>query len=142
MLWFLILHIIALLFWCATLLYLPVLITVNGHGHIPLSAPKHRGSMARFIFTNISSPAALVAIMAGTAVFLLNYTIDIWLVVKLTLVTGLVIVHTLVGLFLLYIDNHPEKPVTLWCWLLEIIFITLIGMILWIVLAKPDFGGL
>lgn len=142
MLWFLTIHIIAMLFWCAALLYLPALI-ITSHNHAALLfPPKTRGSMARFLFTNISSPIALIAIASGTLVFLIEETHDIWLLAKLVLVTGLTIIHALIGLLLLRVEAHPDKPVRLICWTLEIIFILLMIAILWIVLAKPDLEAL
>ena len=58
-------------------------------------------SLSRFVFTRISTPAALAAIVAGTLVFLVDYTVDGWLVAKLTLVSLLAVAHTLAGLLIL-----------------------------------------
>lgn len=142
MLWFLIIHIITMLFWCAALLYLPALIITSHNNATLLFPPKTRGSMARFLFTNISSPIAVIAITSGTLVFLLDQSNDLWLLIKLMLVTALTILHALIGLLLLRIEEHPEKPVRLLCWLLETAFIVLMIAIIWIVLAKPGLEGL
>lgn len=136
--WFLILHIIALIFWCAALLYLPALIAGMHTRQAQISEPFHKyGLVARFVFTHIATPAALVAIMSGTVVFLLNHTIEIWLIAKLTLVTGLVITHTMAGLLLLHTQDRSNKPVRGWCWLLSGVLCVLIAAIIWTVLAKP-----
>ena len=140
MLWFLMIHIAALLFWCASILYIPAVIAFNHGKDKALTAPGERGSMARFIFTNIASPAALLAIAAGTIVFLIDYTVEPWLVVKLTLVSALVVLHTLMGLFLIKIDNNSNQPVFLQCCLFALALVILMAVIITTVLAKPEWG--
>lgn len=138
MLWILALHIIALLFWAAALLYLPALIAGVAAGRTEIIESHHRhASVARFVCTHVATPAALVAIISGTVVFLLDRTVEIWLIVKLTLVTGLVVCHTLAGLLILRAEGEGGKPVRLWCWLLGIVLCVLMTAIVWIVLAKP-----
>jgi putative membrane protein len=138
MIWFLSLHIIALLFWCASLLYLPALIAGTHTRQIAIDEPAHRyGSIARFLFTYISTPAALLAIMAGTIVFLLDRTIEVWLIIKLTLVTLLAVGHTLAGTLLLHTQTRNQKPVRRWCAILSVALCLIMIAIVWIVLAKP-----
>lgn len=138
MIGFLLLHIAALILWCAALLYLPALIAGIHTEKIAIVEPAHKyGSVARFVFTSIATPAALVAIMAGTLVFLVNRTVEVWLVAKLTLVTGLVIVHALTGLVLLHTQDRSSKPVQRWCWMLSCAAGALMIAIIWVVLAKP-----
>lgn len=138
MLWFLLLHIIALITWCASLLYLPALIAGLHTQQIRIAEPNNKyGSVARFVFTHIATPAALVAIISGTAVFLFNRTIEVWLIAKLTLVTGLVIGHALAGLLLLHTQDRNTKPVRCWCWVLSGALCVLMVAIIWVVLAKP-----
>jgi putative membrane protein len=128
MIWFLSLHIIALLFWCASLLYLPALIAGTHTRQIAIDEPAHRyGSIARFLFTYISTPAALLAIMAGTIVFLLDRTI----------VTLLAVGHTLAGTLLLHTQTRNQKPVRRWCAILSVALCLIMIAIVWIVLAKP-----
>ena len=141
MIWFLLIHIAALLFWSASILYIPAVIALHhGEKDKALTAPGERGSIARFIFTNIASPAALLAITAGTIVFLIDYTVEPWLIVKLTLVSALVVVHTLMGLFLLKVDNNPNQPVFLQCCLFALALVILMAIIITTVLAKPEWG--
>ncbi|HDZ56053.1 MAG TPA: hypothetical protein ENI17_04500 [Pseudomonas xinjiangensis] len=138
MLWFLVLHIMALLFWAASLLYLPALIagSVARDTHITEPAAQF-DSISRFVFTHVATPAALVAIIAGTLVFLVDHTVDGWLVAKLTLVTALVLSHTLAGMLILRAEAANGKPVLRWCWVLGAVVSLLIGGIIWVVLAKP-----
>lgn len=138
MLWFLLLHISTLIVWCASLLYLPALIAGIHTEQIQIVEPRNQyGSVARFVFTHIATPAALIAIISGTLVFLFNRTIEVWLVAKLTLVTGLVIGHAFTGLLLLHTQDRSTKPVRRWCWTLSGVFGVLTVAIIAVVLAKP-----
>lgn len=148
MLWFLVLHIVAMLFWAGSLLYLPALI-VGGvtDNNAVVEPPDPMGSLSRFVFTRIATPAALLAIMAGTLVFVVDNTIDLWLVAKLTLVTGLVLVHALVGVMVMRGEaqkggEQGDKPLKLWCVLLSLASMLLMTAIVWLVLAKPSVEAL
>lgn len=138
MLWFLVLHIIALLFWAGCLIYLPALIVSTGpRTRIFDERPDPFDSIPRFVFTRIASPAGLLAIITGTLVFLVALEVNIWLVAKLSLVAVLVIVHSLLGLLILRAEAGNAKPVRLWCLLLAACVVVLLTAILWLVLAKP-----
>lgn len=141
MLWFLVLHIIALLLWVATLLYMPALIAARGSHHLPLQEPINPfDSIERFVFTRIATPAALTAIIAGTLVFVIDRTIDPWLIIKLTLVAALVLCHIAAGLLVMRVEQGGT-PLVPWCIALALISALLFGLILWLVLAKPVLGG-
>jgi putative membrane protein len=138
LIWFLTLHIITLIFWCASLLYLPELIAGIHSRSTAISEPGNRyGSVARFVFTTVATPAALLAIMSGTVVFLLNRTVEVWLIGKLTLVTLLALAHTLAGLLLLHTQDRSAKPIAGWCRILSVVLWCLMSGIVWLVLAKP-----
>ncbi len=138
MLWFLVLHIVALLFWGGCLLYLPALIGSTGpHATSFDHRPDPFDSIPRVVFTRIATPAALLTIIAGTLVFLIDLSVHIWLIVKLTLVTALVGVHTLLGLLILRAEAQNGKPLRIWCRLLGAGAGLLLAGILWLVLAKP-----
>ncbi len=139
MLWFLVPHIAAMLIWTASLLYLPTLIIGSVTHKSLVYEPKDRfDSIPRFMFTRIATPAALVAIIAGTWVFIVDQTVDTWLIAKLTLVAGLAVCHTLTGLMILRSETDDGKPVVSWCWVLMICIALLMSTIFWLVLAKPD----
>ncbi len=140
MLWLLVLHIVALLCWAAALLYLPALIAAVETGRAQISeaeAPLHHASLARFIHTHVATPAALVAIMSGTGIFLLERTAEVWLVAKLTLVTGIVLCHALTGVLILRAGRGTAGWTRLWTWLLAVTLCLLMATVLWLVLAKP-----
>lgn len=136
MLWMLTIHIAALLAWCAGLLCLPALLasdrawTEAGELHRPFDG------VERFVYTHLATPAALAAIMSGTAVFLLDRTVEAWLVVKLTLVTGLVVCHVLTGMLVLRLESAETVRLKLWSRLVGAAALAVIGAILWVVLAK------
>jgi len=137
MLWFLVLHIMALVFWVATLLYLPALMAGHaGRGSSMIVRRNPHNSIERFVFTRIASPAALAAIIAGTLVFVVDHTTAGWLVVKLTVVAALVACHVLIGLLVLR-RERGDKPLRGWCLLVEVVLCGLLLLILWLVLAKP-----
>src|SRR5690625_5828071 len=77
MVWILVLHISAMLFWCAALLYLSSLIVGTAHSQTEITdAPEHHDSMARFVFTHIATPAALLAIIFGTLLFVVDLIVS------------------------------------------------------------------
>jgi len=79
-----------------------------------------------------------VAIISGTVVFLLNRTVDPWLIIKLTLVTGLVICHTLSGVLILRAENSEQRAgIRILSGALAAVMCILMVAIVWIVLAKP-----
>jgi protoporphyrinogen IX oxidase len=137
-LWFLVLHISALLFWCAALLYLPALIVGTARKQTDIvESPYQQDSVARFVFTHVATPAALLAIIFGTVVFVWETIVDAWLIAKLTLVAGLVLAHALSGILVLRLERNTGEPLRGWCWLLAVVLCVLMVAIVWIVLAKP-----
>lgn len=143
MIWFLILHIMALLFWCATLLYLPTLLAVEVKPHSENThLIEQHGSVARYLFTHLATPAAVIAVIAGTLVFLIDTNIEVWLIVKLTLVALLVVCHAFTGMLILRAETQWEPSINYWCWLLEFVLCVLMVAIIWLVLAKPSVEAL
>lgn len=143
MLWFLVPHLIGLLFWAASLLYLPALIAGSLVRDNDFREPADPyDSISRLVFTRFATPSALLAIIAGTLVFVVDYTIDVWLIAKLTAVAGLVLAHALTGLLILRAESGNGKPVVRWCWVLGIVQSVLMVAIVWLVLAKPALQAL
>ncbi|TGG91565.1 hypothetical protein E4656_16180 [Natronospirillum operosum] len=139
MLWFLVLHIGTLLFWCAALLYLPLTIMGQTRQQLNLvDSPLAADGLPRFLFTHVATPPALAAIMTGTAVFLLDRNADGWLILKLTLVSGLVVCHALTGLLVLRAEAGQTRGLLIWCRISLTTQLLLMTGILWLVLAKPD----
>lgn len=136
----LVVHISALLFWIACLIYLPMLIHNTERQQSELeNRLLDQESVARIVFTRIASPAALLAICAGTLIFVLNDITHFWLAVKLGLVTMLVLGHLLAGLLVLRLEKgQGRRAIQPWCTLLLVYVCVLTVAIIWLVLAKPD----
>lgn len=138
MVWFLALHIATLLIWSGALLYLPALIAARPDQLANIDhSPKQFDSVARFLFTRVATPFALAAIISGTAVFLINRTTDPWLIIKLTLVSGLVVCHCLAGLLVLRAEARRSRHIRAFSLLLAAMIATLMLGIVWVVLGKP-----
>lgn len=145
--WLLVLHIVALLFWAALLVYLPALLagtvfTVSASTADTEDSVASRERLPQLLFTHIATPVALLSIIAGTLVFVVHHDIGIWLIFKLTLVVLLVINHTLLGLLILRAEAGNGKSVRGWCLASALVTCILIAAVLWVVLAKPAFEGI
>ena len=145
MLWVLSLHILTLSVWTASAIYVPLILLNQSRLHSPSDAtdsvfqnmPHGIDSMARFVFTHIATPIAIISITAGTAVFLINQSHHFWLLAKLTLVTLLCIIQALLGLLIIRAERGNYHRMSLFCWLAIIGFATLMITIVGIVLGKP-----
>lgn len=142
--WLLVLHIVALLFWSALLVYMPALLAGTVYAASDTTpdtedSASAREDLPRFLFTHVATPVALLSIIAGTLVFVLYHNVGIWLIVKLTLVTLLVLNHVLLGLLIVRAEQASGKPVRGWCLASALVTCLLIAAVLWTVLAKPGF---
>ena len=135
--WLLAFHITGLVVWCGALLYLPALIAASGSRAQHANPRRGAASLNRVVFTTVATPAALFAIITGSLLFLLGRTYGVWLILKLTAVTGLVVCHVLYGMLILRQESKPHASVLGPCLLLGSLSTALIGAILWLVLAKP-----
>jgi putative membrane protein len=138
--WILGLHISGLVIWCGALLYLPALIAAGPSRAQGAGPRRGAASLNRMAFTAIATPAALFAIVTGSLLFLLDRTLGVWLILKLTAVTGMVLCHVLYGVLILRQEREPRAPVAVLCMLLGMLSTVLIGTVLWLVLAKPFQG--
>ena len=130
------LHFAALLCWCGTLLYLPALIAAGTRRSEAMLFRDH-AHLTRMVFTLISTPAALVAIGSGTALFLRDDILAGWLIIKLSAVSGMVICHALCGVLLLRMEREPERRIGIQCAIIGVATAGFIAATLWLVLAKP-----
>ncbi len=130
------LHFVGLLCWCGTLLYLPALIAAGTRRTEPLFYRDH-AHLTRMVFNLIATPAALIAIGSGTALFLRDGIMAGWLIVKLSTVAGMVLCHALCGVLVLRIERSPELGISIRCHILGLVIATFITATLWLVLAKP-----
>ncbi|MBA1275214.1 CopD family protein [Stutzerimonas azotifigens] len=131
------LHFAALLCWCGALLYLPALIAGGAKRSDDIFERNH-AQLTRMVFTLIATPAALIAIGSGTALFLRDGIIEGWLVMKLTAVAGMAMCHAFCGALLVRMESQPERGgLTVSCLAVGALIPLLISATLWLVLAKP-----
>jgi putative membrane protein len=132
--WLKLLHISAVIVWCGTLLYLPLAIAsiAAPRGQSELVAPK----LLRGLFTLVATPAALVAIASGTAIFTFQGPLAAWLIGKLVLVAMLVLGHAACGMLVLRCERG-EGPAAGWSWLVVGSTLLWLSAIAWLVLRKP-----
>lgn len=131
------LHISALVFWCAGLIALPVMLL---HGPETTDATwarsARKSNRAAFVF--IASPAGFVAIGTGIGLIFAVGVFEDWLFLKLGVVGVLVIAHLQIGRVVMRVSrDHDWHPPT---WRLAPILGASLGavlVILWLVLAKP-----
>lgn len=135
--WILSLHIAGLVVWCGALLYLPALITAAASREQDAAPGRGPVVLNRMVFTTIATPAALFAIVTGSLLLLLDRTLGVWLILKLTAVAGMVICHVLYGVLILRHERDPQAPVAVRCLALGTLSTVLIGIVLWLVLSKP-----
>ena len=138
------LHIAALAVWCAGLVALPVLMHVYGR-------PERMRTQAGFAefrllahrsYTRVVTPAAVVAIAAGSVLIVVLRLADPWMLAKLVAVAGMVLVHAWLGQLVALTGQRggywamPSPLIGL------VLGVPLMGVVLWLVLAKPDLWAL
>ncbi|WP_228461557.1 CopD family protein [Paracoccus liaowanqingii] len=139
------LHLAAMLCWCASLIALPLLLSLYGstwRNNEGGEARQARYAEFRLIthygYVAFATPAAVIAIAAGTALIFAAQVFDLWFAAKLALVAGMALVHAWLGHIVLV---SAERRGTGWMpsplYALFIVIPLMMG-VLWLVLAKPD----
>ncbi|TCT08312.1 CopD family protein [Aquabacter spiritensis] len=134
-------HIAALSLWCAGLIALPIILQVYGRRE----EVRTQAGFSEFrllvhaAYTRVVTPAAVVAISAGTGLIFAAEVRETWLMAKLLAVVGMVLVHAWLGHLAVRAAEHRGSyrmppalialPASLLC----------MGAVLYLVLAKPDF---
>ncbi len=134
------LHISSLLIWAAALSILVLLIP--RFATMDLQSANNGDRVDRLWFTRLASPAGLLAIVSGTAIFALDSNFSSWLLLKLTLVTGLVICHVAAGLLILYRQRPEAGGIAIKCAVLLAMVLLLVLSIIVLVLVKPELEAL
>ncbi|MFN3275412.1 MAG: CopD family protein [Paracoccus sp. (in: a-proteobacteria)] len=143
------LHLAAMLCWCAALIALPLMLYF--YGNVWRRTTGSEQTQARYAefrlithygYIAFATPAAIIAIAAGTALIFADDVFDLWFVAKLALVAGMVLVHAWIGhLILSSAENRGLRDMPSPVWAL-VLGLPLMAAVLWLVLAKPDLGGL
>ncbi|KKO49196.1 hypothetical protein VT06_08100 [Arsukibacterium sp. MJ3] len=140
MLWLLFLHIGSLVTWAAALCIL--LLLIPRASSVGPQISKKSDSLERLWFTLLASPAGLLTIVSGTAIFAFDDNLDRWLLLKLTVVTALVVCHVTAGLLILYSHRPAAKSVAGKSYGLLGIVLLLLSSIIVLVLLKPQLEAL
>lgn len=135
--WLKLFHISALVVWCGSLLYLPALIRHSLQLRRDAGFAQGSPPMARFVYTSIATPAALLAIFSGTLLFIVHGVMGGWLVLKLMAVVVMVAAHGCFGWLMLRLEQGHFRFVG--AVTLGALGLALSGIIavLTLVLAKP-----
>ncbi|MGY6275128.1 CopD family protein [Methylomonas sp. MgM2] len=136
MIWLLLLHISAVVCWCGSLLYLFAFTAGVSSQPTPDERQRHLALILK-VFSHFATPAALIAIISGTILFVTAGIASHWLIIKLTLVTALVLCHAVGGWIILSAEKSPARDLTLPCTLSGVMVVMLIPAIVWVVLTKP-----
>ena len=130
------LHIAALILWCAGLVALPLVLAKHDTDEEQADYARLR-RITHGGYTRIVTPAAVVAISAGTALLFLREVFVPWMFAKLVAVGLLVALHALIGHTVVLMserrgDYAPPSAVPL----LGAMIVTMTAVLL-LVLAKP-----
>ncbi len=130
------LHVAGLVCWCAALIGLPLLLHRHGGARRQRQFSEYR-LVTHIGYIGFATPAALVAIAAGTALILLAEVFEPWLLIKLVFVAGMVMVHVWFGHL---IQRSGEERRSEWHGgpLMGLaLVVPLIAVVLGLVLLKP-----
>lgn len=131
------LHISAVLFWSASLLYLPGLIAGTHRNDCKQESLRELHSACRLVYTGIASPAAVIAILSGSTLVLLAADIGGWLVLKLLVVSGMVMLHIHFGRLVAGLERaRAMRPAGAWRSLVVPAGVMIVAVI-YLVAGKP-----
>ncbi|WP_128254503.1 CopD family protein [Falsirhodobacter deserti] len=136
-----IVHIAAIAVWCAGLISLPSLYVQRRH--VKTKDELHRlQKTVRFGYIVIVSPLAFVAVGSGTALIFTEQVHQGWFAAKLAFVGVLAFLHVLTGLVVIRLFREGERY-TAWRFVTTTVMAAgTAAVILWLVLAKPEFPPL
>jgi uncharacterized membrane protein len=134
-------HIAALLVWCGGLLILPVMLARHDPSVLP-GDYTHIRRATHAIYTFCVTPAAVIAVIAGTWLVFLREAFVPWFYAKITFVSMLVAAHAWIGHILTKIAEEPGTHTPPHPSLPMIAVLGPLFAILVLVLAKPHLGWL
>lgn len=134
--WLKLLHLGAVIVWCGTLFYLPAMIAAAVKP-TPGAAPALQRWLPRSVYIGLATPAALLAIVSGTWIFVSQGLLAPWLMFKLAGVGLLVLGHGACGLLVLRAERGERGGVRVACLVLTVSTLICLLGIAWLVLRKP-----
>jgi uncharacterized membrane protein len=141
--WLKAIHIVALIVWCGGLLVLPTLLGQRNR-EMTRGAVIDLQRLTRVLFIQVTSPAAFVAVVAGTALIFAREVFTPFMMLKLVAVGLLVMLHIRIGYVILSVFK-PGGRYAPWRQIANLsMTLSVISIILLLILAKPpiDLGGL
>lgn len=135
------LHIVALLVWCGGLFALPSMLAWHDPA-IGQADYRRVRRTSHYTYTLAVTPAAVLAVIAGTWLLLIREVYEPWLYLKLFLVALLVAFHGWAGHILVKVaetagTSRPPSPTVP-----SLLLLAIILTILTLVLGKPEFAEL
>jgi len=129
-------HIAALILWCAGLVALPLVLAKHDTDEQQADYTRLR-KMTHYGYTRIVTPAAVVAISAGTALLFLRGVFVPWMFAKLVAVGLLVALHALIGHTVVLMSERRGDYAPPSATPLVAAMIVAMSVVLLLVLAKP-----
>lgn len=134
------LHIAALILWCAGLLALALMLQAHHPRHSQLDFARLR-RLTHYSYTRLATPAAVVAIAAGTGLAFARGVFEPWFFLKLAAVGLLVCVHAWLGLAVSKIGETTGLHTPPAAWLVMALALPAMAAALLLVLAKPQLSA-
>lgn len=132
-------HVVGLVIWIGGLIALPLMLT----RHDPaISVEDYRmiRKASHLTYTMCVTPAAVIAVIAGTWLIFMREVFTPWLFAKLAFVALLVLAHAWIGQAVVKIGEEPGEHTPPAAWLpIASVFVPVLA-ILFLVLAKPTLG--
>lgn len=136
-------HIAAIVVWCGGLLVLPALFANRNR---TANDPQlwHLQSFTRALYTLVISPAAFIAVVAGTGLIFTREVFTVWFALKLLAVGVLVALHVRAGFVVLDLFDEGRLYARWRVYASALAATLTMSAILWLVLLKPaiDLGPL
>jgi len=135
--WLKLLHVSAVIAWAGSLFYLTIALALASRETSPaVFSNAHRRTLLRGLFVGVATPAALLAIASGTAIFMLYGPLAPWLIAKLGVVGLLVLGHASCGMLVLRVERQ-DSPWTKLAYLVCALSLLWFATIAWLALRKP-----
>lgn len=135
------LHIAGLVIWCAGLFALPTMLARHDPAIGPADYERIRRA-SHFAYTLAITPAAVIAVIAGTWLILVREVYEPWLYLKLLFVAFLVGMHGWIGHSTVAVAENAQgfrqAPPFIVLLALTLIILTILAL----VLGKPELGPL
>jgi protoporphyrinogen IX oxidase len=130
------LHIVFLLFWAASLLYMPALFLRQALATDD-DTRQRAMLMQRWLYARLMTPAALLAVAMGTWLVFERDLAGGWMHVKLGLVLAMAAFHVYCGQLMVRLKREPDAHAPAYYGAMPLLPGALIVGVLWLVTGKP-----